>query len=243
MSIQIEPTPSRRDAPHARTRSVRSTPRRLLWTGLAGIAALVLGAGLLYAATLVTQEVSTARRTFDVARVDSLYISSLAGDVEVVVEERADIAVDSRLSSALGYEVASTAGVSGRSLVIASRCDLRLFATRCAASHTVAIPSDVAIDLELETTAGDITVDGFSGETATIETTAGNIVFDTSRAPRRLESRTAAGDIRLTVPDEVYRVATGSTIGEAEVEVRHDRDADRVISAETTVGRILVARR
>lgn len=246
MSIQLEPPTSRPTAPPQPQRAERSTSRhRGLWIGLTVLAAIVMlavGASVVAAVSFAGREISSTTQSFDATAIESLDVTTLAGDVRILVEERDDIALTSRISSTRWSEPVSSAEVSGGSLIIASGCESRLLGLRCAASHTVAVPSDVAFDLDLETTAGDIRVDGFTGETAVVETTAGDITFGALSAPVRLDVTTTAGNIRIVVPDEVYRVATDTTVGGAEVQVRQDRDADRVITAETTAGRIRIAR-
>lgn len=245
MSTQLQPPTSRPTAPPDPPRATRSTSRhRGLWIGLAvliAIVMLVVGASVVAAASFAGRDSSSTTQSFDTTAIESLDVTTVAGDVRILVEERDDIAVTSRSSSTRWSEPVSTAELSEGSLVIASRCESRLFGLRCAASHTVAVPSDVAFDLELETTAGDIQVDGFTGGSASLETTAGDITFDALRAPDQLDALTTAGDIRILVPDETYRVTTDTTVGGSEVQVRQDRDADRLITAETTAGRIRIA--
>lgn len=139
----------------------------------------------------------------------------------------------SELSSSLWFEVRNQVDMSDGVSVIASECTGDFFAFNCSATHTIRLPTDAVDELELTTTAGTITVSGssaevdvrttagdielldYSGESATLRTTAGGITVDATAAPRSISAEATAGGIVITVPDEVYDVDTDTTAGDA----------------------------
>lgn len=220
---------------------------------------LVLAAVALWAVAELTTETELAEQTVSVEGVTQIVVSGEAGDITIAVEDRSDIEVTSELTSNLWSEVGNEVDLGDGTLTVASECDAVFFMFNCSASHTIRVPSDAVGELDLTTTAGTITVNGSSaevdarttagdidlldyfGDSATLRTTAGGINVDATVAPRSISAETTAGRIVITVPDEVYDVDTDTTAGDIDVSVRTDAGADRTISASTTAGEITIS--
>lgn len=224
-----------------------------------GVAVLVVVA--FWAIAGATTDAATELYRVEAADVAGLDMDSQAGDISVVVEDGDDIVVRSRRTSSLWNDASSDVTVAGATLSVSSGCDRAVLFADCEVDHDVAVPPDALANLTVDATAGSISVRGFGGEveisttagrvtlldftgpTATLRSTAGQIVVDAARPPQELDVSTTAGEIDITVPDEPYRVSTETTAGAVDVDVRQDPDGDRSISARTTAGTIDISRR
>ncbi len=220
---------------------------------------LVLTGVALWAIAELTEDTEVVTQTVSVEGVTRIVVDGEAGDITIAVEDRSDIEVTSELSSSLWSEVRNQVDTSAGALTVTSGCDNSFFVFNCSVSHTIRIPADAVGELDLSTAAGTIAVTGssaeveartsagdielldFSGDGATLRTTAGSITVDAAVAPRAISAETTAGRIAITVPDEVYAVDTDTTAGDADVSVRTDPNADRTIIASTTAGEITIS--
>lgn len=243
------------------TPETQSTGRSAWSTLFTILGILVLAAVALWAIAALTEDTELAEQTFSVEGVSAVVVSGEAGDITVAVEDRSDIEVTSELTSSLWSEVRNQVETNDGALTVTSECDNILFAFNCSATHTIRVPFDAVGELDLSTTAGTISVTGssaevdarttagdvelldYSGESATLRTTAGGITVDAATAPRSISAETTAGEIVITVPDEVYDVDTDTTAGDVDIGVRTDPGADRAISASTTAGQIRITNR
>ena len=235
--------------------------RRGLGFALWSLAAVVVLAGLVSVAAYATRDIAVVEDAFDVSTLTSLDIAGVAGDVDIVVEDRADVLVTSRLSSSLWNDASAGASLDDGTLTLDSGCERQWLTVYCTADQTVAVPADALSHIDITTTAGDVMVTGFDGEvslltragdvvlrdfggeTAVMETTAGNVVIEAGSALRSLEARTTAGDVDVTVADETYLVTTDTSVGDVDVAVRQAPDADRRITVRTSAGDISIRRR
>lgn len=231
---------------------------RPLWIVLGILVVLVLVAGAVFAVGFALSETATSGQTLSPEEVEAIEVRGTAGDVQVVVEDREDIRVESRRSSSLWTDAVSEVEVRDGVLSVVGDCDPDWFVSFCTVEHTIAVPPDVVSrldvtttagavevlgfggDVDAETTAGSVELLDFAGETATLTTTAGQITLEARVAPQLIEATTTAGEIDVLVPDEVYHVSTQTTVGDVDVDVRQDPDADRRIDVETTAGSVTV---
>jgi hypothetical protein len=209
----------------------------LVVLGVLGGAVVALGG-----AALATRDSVFEERQWEPTGVHALVVRTTAGDIDVTVEDRPDIALRSHLQSSLWNEATVTTELIDGTLTIVGDCDRGAANLGCSTAHTLAVPRGVLAELRAVTTAGDVAVDGPIDDTAELRTMAGDIAVDTSQAPRRLEAWTTAGDVTVSVPDDAYAVTTRTTAGEVDVRVTDDPDAARSIDVRTTAGDIVVDR-
>ncbi len=192
--------------------STRREPR-VAWRRSAGraVGVLVLVALLLTAVLwtigAATRSVTTQQQAFPAAGIDTLRIDGGAGPVTIVVVDRADLVVTSRLTdSALG-RIASRRAVSQGTLTITTDCGSRCRASKASADHQIALPRATIESLVLTLASGDVRVDGFEGDIE-VATSDGDIFLsDFSGEVTRL--RTARGIIRVEIGDADARQVPG----------------------------------
>lgn len=220
---------------------------------------LALGAAILAAATLLLRDETTEEATFDMSTVTEIRTVVEAGNVEIETEDRSDIRVVTVLTSGLGSDPQSEVTLEAGVLSMESECQSFLIST-CRVTYRVTVPRDLALALDLQTTAGNVDLTGASGpvvvrttagnidvtdhvgEEADLRTTAGNVTFEASTAPTRLSIDTTAGSITVRVPDVGYRIDTDTTVGSINVDLGQEPDAERTIDATTTTGSIDLGR-
>lgn len=223
------------------------------------VAVLLLLIVAFWALIFFTSESETLEESFDVGDIERIVIEGEAGDIELDVVDRDDIALSSELNSNVLAEAESSIDVEGNTLTVTSGCDPLFFALNCSVNHSIEVPVDAVEELELTTTAGDVDVSSFSGNvtlrataggirliefsgvSADLETTAGSITVRATEAPELLSAQTTAGEVEIVVPDEIYSVSTDTTAGDADVLVRQDPESELVIEASTTAGDIRIA--
>lgn len=228
------------------------------WIVVGILAIVVLLAVAVAAIAAVTRETATEQRSFSSDDVGEIEVRGTAGEMDVLVEDRDDIAVTTRLTSRLWERASSDMHLADGTLAVESDCRRTVFFTGCTVEHIILLPADAvarvqlaatagaievegfAGDLEVTTTAGRIELLAFSGRTARLKTTAGEISVQAEVAPELLEVETTAGEVDIVVPDEAYRVVAETTVGDQDVNVRQDPDADRRISVSTTAGSITI---
>jgi DUF4097 and DUF4098 domain-containing protein YvlB len=246
--------------PGARERGDRGRRRGLrLVIGVLVVIALLLVA--LWAITELARTTTSQEQPLAADEVDALEVRSEAGSISIVVEERGDIAVRSELSSGPWDEISSDVTLAEGTLSVTDDCDRGVpFFTDCQVDHELAVPPEVLTSISIQATAGAIDIRGFDGEldvfttagrivvsdfagpTASLRSTAGQILVDARVAPQSIDASTTAGEIALVVPDEPYRVSTDTTAGSVEVDVHEDPDAERSLSASSTAGTIRITR-
>lgn len=236
----------------------RRPSRRLPAVLLVGLLAASLLTVAVGRAVSAGAETTTSVQTFPVEGLREVVVSS--GGVEVVVAERDDVELTSRVTASPSDEPPLTVEVAGGRLSIESACSDRLIAVRCASEHRLALPAGALDELAVRTTAGDVTLTGFAGDVALathagdvellgfagaearIETSAGDVRVESTTVPTLLTARTRAGDVDVRVPDATYDLETATTVGDVDVQVRRGGD-DHVVDVRTTAGDITVAPR
>jgi len=98
--------------------------------------------------------------------------------------------------------------------------------------------------LDLSSSAGDVSASGVNVPDVHADTAAGDVDLSLIRPAERVEANTSAGDVVIVVPDALYRVRTESSAGDVDTEaVRTSPDASRTIRAVTSAGDILIGTR
>ena len=239
----------------ARPRS--STGRRVLT-----VAAVVVG-GLLVLAGLdrLGQETATTTDSLSAADVAAMAVRTTAGEITVTATDRDDVQVVARTTSGLFSDADADVRVEDGRLVLIGDCD-RFGIGDCGVSFDVQVPRTLSVPVEVDATAGEITLRGldqsvdvrttagrvqlldFSGQSADLATTAGSIEVVASVDVRALDLRTTAGSIEVAIDDsEPLRVDVDTTVGSQSVTVDQSADADRVVTARTTAGEIRITGR
>ncbi len=182
----------------------RPLARRVV-VALAFVALLLTG--VLWTIGAATRSTTTQQQAFPAAGIDTLRIEGGAGPVAIVVVDRGDMVVTTRLTdSALG-RIASRRAVSGRTLRITTDCERRCLASRATADHQIAIPRATIEAMDLELATGDVRVDGFAGEIE-VATTDGDI-FLSHFSGEVTRLRTTRGEITVETGDAGVRRIPG----------------------------------
>ena len=191
----------------------------------------------------------------------SLVVGTSAGEVTIVATDRADITVEAGATSGLFSDADVAMRRDGDRLGLVGDCD-GFHVGSCRVAFTVEVPRDLRSRVAVDTTAGRISLRGltedvavtttagevelleFSGEQATVATTAGRIEVEAGATTRSLDLRTTAGEIDVRIDDtEPLRVDVDTTVGSESVSVNQSADADRLVTARTTAGEITVTGR
>jgi DUF4097 and DUF4098 domain-containing protein YvlB len=172
------------------------------------------------------------------------------------------VAVTAHATSGLLSDADVSMRRDGSRLVLTGDCDGVPVMSECTVAFDVEVPVDLAADLAVTTTAGEIDLHGmtgdvavratagsvrladFDGERASIRTTAGEIRVDAGAATRDVDVRSTAGSVHVAIDDtEPLDVDVDTTVGSERVTVRQDPDADRSVTARTTAGEVSVTGR
>lgn len=103
--------------------------------------------------------------------------------------------------------------------------------------------TDLAGRVHAGTRAGTVQGTGLACPELTAETNAGSIVLTFTAPPDRVEARTNAGSVEVTVPVDLatrYAVDATTSAGRAEVDIPHDPAAARRITAHSNAGVVRV---
>lgn len=236
------------------------TQKRKVWPWiLAAVIFITVGTAILAAATLLLRDETTEEATFDISAVTEIQTVVEAGNVEIETEDRSDIRVVTVLTSGPGSDPQSEVTLEAGVLSMESECKSFLIST-CQVTYQVTVPTDGALALDLETTAGNVELGGTSGpvvvrttagnidvtdhigEEAELRTTAGNVSYEASTPPTRLAIETTAGSITVRVPDVGYQIDAQTTVGTINVNLNEVSDAEGTIEAVTTTGNIDLGR-
>ncbi len=260
---------------------VRRTPlplRRAL-LAVAGVAALVMVAvTTISLLDLASRHTTTERASYDGVR--ALVIDD-ASDVRLSSAPRgAPLDVVARVTEGLSKPERSGQREADGTLRLSSSCS-GLFGGQCDVDYEIQVPSGTLVrakaaggdivaeglvsgrPIELESSAGDVTVSDVSapvvrlsssaGDVAARGLSAGQVEADSSAGDvavalaipaERLLASSSAGDVDVSVPDAVYRVDANSSAGDVESgDIRTDPDAPRAIAARSSAGDVRVAAR
>jgi hypothetical protein len=103
--------------------------------------------------------------------------------------------------------------------------------------------TDLSGRVHAGTRAGTVQGTGLACPELTVQTNAGSIVLTFTAPPDRVEARTNAGSIEVTVPVDLatrYAVDATASAGRAEVDIPHDPAAARRITAHSNAGAVRV---
>lgn len=230
------------------------------WVALAaGVVLVVVGA--LALVSTATRSSTPRGTTVPLDGVERLAVTTRAGNVTILSEERGDIGVEAELTSTWIADADLDVTDQGGTLRVDGRCGGLVVGSGCRVDVVVRVPDGVIDDamvtttagdvdihgvaaaVSVRTTAGDITLTNLRGSVADLRTTAGNVDVVASTPPARLAVQTTAGDVELRLPTGPYRVEAETTAGDVDVRVEVDDAAELVVTATTTAGDITVAPR
>lgn len=169
------------------------------WVVIAPVLLALLLTAVLWAIGAATRSVTTEQQAFPATGIDTLRIDQGAGPVTIVVVDRADVVVTTRLTdSALG-RVTSGRVVSRHTLTITTDCGWHCLASRATADHQIALPRSTIETIDLNLTRGAVRVDGFAGDIE-VATTDGDI-FLSHFSGEVTRLRTTRGLVRVEPGD------------------------------------------
>lgn len=223
------------------------------------IGVLLLVAGGVWLLGVATQATEVSEDTVADDGIDRVMVQVESGRVEIVVEERSDIAITTERVSSAWSDPQSSVDVDDGTLTATGECESTFFTSNCAVNYTIAVPPEMITQLDITTTAGQIDIQGssadvnarttagaitlidYSGPSADLKTTSGGVTVHAFTAPESLTVETVAGGVDITVPDVGYQVSTDTTVGGIDVTVSQDSDSNRSIAVKTTAGGISIA--
>lgn len=233
--------------------------RRGLKAFVTVIGVLLLVVGGIWLLGVATQGTEVSEDTVAAEGIDRVMVQVESGRIEVVVEERPDIAITTERVSSAWNDPQNSVDVAEGTLAATGECESTFFMSNCAVNYTIAVPRGMITQLDITTTAGQIEIRGssadvnarttaggirlidYSGLSADLATTSGGVTVHAVTPPESLSVETTAGGVGITVPDVGYQIATDTTVGGIDVTVRQDPDSDRSIAVRTTAGGISIA--
>lgn len=212
--------------------------------------------GVVALVSLLTRQTTTEEITFPSTPLAAVVADLGAGNFEIRAEDRDDVLVTIVRRSTFIARPNPSVGIDGETLRLVGGCRGIVFTFSCGTSFEVVVPRGLEVSIDVDTSAGNtdivgmdgtidasisagnITVVDFRGTMASLTVAAGTVTFSSVTPPERLTASAQAGNVRITVPDDVYRVDTRTSAGNATVTVRTDPASARLISAETSAGTI-----
>jgi hypothetical protein len=238
--------------------SARSPGRRRRTTRYVLTAAAVAIAGV--SALTVTGNARHDQTRFTVDGIRKLVIDQDAGNVTLVPDAAAGHLQATTTRRWAWPEPVSDRIARDGVLTLTGNCPDFPRLGPCAIDRRVSVPRGVAVEIHIS--AGNINAAGLSltdfgvdtdsgGIDATdmdvtafsAETGAGSIRAILSGTPQRVNATTSSGDIRLAVPDRPYRVDAGTSAGQVRIGIAEDPAASRFVTAHTSSGDVILARR
>lgn len=108
----------------------------------------------------------------------------------------------------------------------------------------VSVTDATAPELRLSSSAGDVDATGVRAERVSAESSAGDVTLSLRTAPVRVDADSSAGDVELVLPDEPYRVDADSSAGDVDTRrVDTDPDSSRVVRARSSAGDVVIEAR
>ena len=101
-----------------------------------------------------------------------------------------------------------------------------------------------APELRLSTSAGDVDGSDVRAPTVRAVSSAGDVSLSLRTAPERVDADSSAGDVELVLPDETYRIDASSSAGDVDdQQVRNDPSSPRIVRVRTSAGDIRIEAR
>lgn len=142
-------------------------------------------------------------------------------DVTVTVPADAEVVTHASAGSI------TATGLSGRTVLESSAGEV--------------VVEDQSGRLSAHSAAGSVRVDGLDTDTAKVTSSAGEVEVNAVRPPRSLDAESSAGDVMVTLPDDVsYDVETDSSVGQETVDVPTSPGATHEVRAFSSAGRVSV---
>jgi DUF4097 and DUF4098 domain-containing protein YvlB len=217
--------------------------------GLVLLVAIAVG-GFVVAASArdvhVTQHAATYPRAL------RLELDSGSGPIRIHGEERADIAIASRIRST-GRSPELETDASAARLRVRASCHHRFFdwdlgndsfgvGPVCSTSYTAAMPAATSLAVDLGQ--GDVRADGLTSRTVVVHSGTGDVDLDFRAAPRSLQVDSGTGDVLVHVPAGRYAIELNSGIGDKHVDqgIVSDPLSSNVIQIDSGTGDVSLER-
>ena len=180
----------------------------------------------------------------------------VAGDVQVVVEDAPVVRVERRSAWAFAAPRLE-ARVEGDALVVRARCGWPL-GLACDLDHVLRVPAgtggrvdssagdvraaDLAADVTLRSSAGEVVATGLRGARVDAQSSAGDVELSFAAPPEQARAVSSAGDVVVELPDDGagYRVSASTSAGDTGIDVRQDPAASRSVEASSSAGDVRV---
>jgi hypothetical protein len=108
----------------------------------------------------------------------------------------------------------------------------------------ITVTDVTAPELRLSSSAGDVDATGVRAGSVTADSSAGDVSLSLRSAPERVDVDSSAGDVDLVLPDETYRVDASSSAGDVDDrQVRNDPASPRLIRARSSAGDVRIEAR
>lgn len=225
--------------------------------GVVATSALVLVAAWGVASSFAR---ASTQESFTADAVRTVHVRLDAGDVEVRRAAGDEVEV-SVTADGTWREPWTVRERDGDTLLLSARCDTPLVFRRCDVSYAVEVPDGVDVDLEVS--AGRVSVDGVDGEVLArshageVELTdlrsarvdaasdVGRVAVTFAEPPASVRASSETGAVAVTLParGEPYAVDATSDVGGTVVDVATDPDSPRSVVARTAVGHVSVRSR
>lgn len=203
---------------------------------------------------------ASAQESFTAGGVRAVHVRADAGQVRVVRAAGDDVEV-SVTAEGTWRTPTTVRERDGGTLLLSARCDTPAALGRCEVSYTVEVPDGVDVDLEVS--AGRVSVDGVDGEVLArshageVELTdlrservdaasdVGRVAVTFAEPPASVRASSETGAVEVTLPagGEPYAVDATSDVGGTVVDVRTDPASPRSVVARTAVGHVSVRSR
>jgi hypothetical protein len=240
--------------------TVVQAPRRRpsAWGWLVTACGCLVGAAILTLLIwwLVSRETTVA--TYSVrGSVNGITLDLAAADVEIVRGgDRPAVEVRRTDRFAFGRRALDERRADGGRLDLRSRCPDSVL-SMCEASYRLTVPDNVGVivrtssgnvrftgyrgSAQVDTTTGNIAVNGFCGFALRARTQGGDVSAGASCALERLELRSRTGNVRATVPPGRYQVDAVTDVGHRSVRgLTVTDDAPFQIQALSSAGDVTV---
>jgi hypothetical protein len=157
---------------------------------------------------------------------------------------------------AFGRSASEQRSIRDGVLRLSSRCP-KVVVGSCSSDYRIAVPENVPVvvrgstgdvrisafrgSADVQTTSGDVAVDGFCGFALSVKTGSGNARATATCSPQSLALRSSSGDLDVTVPAGGYRIDADSNSGGRDVSgLQLNADAPYEIQALSDSGNVIV---
>ncbi|MFC3690414.1 hypothetical protein [Aquipuribacter hungaricus] len=232
------------------------------WAGVLAVLGVLTVLGVVGAAVAgLVVEASTRDVTerVDETGVRTLRIEGVTGGVNLETEDAPAGTVRGSTEVTTAFQEAELTTVrDGDELVLRATCPDTGWPRRCDVGYDLVVDPDLDVvvdivtgglrgsglagDVDVSVTAGGVLLEDTRSQDVGVDVTTGGIALSFVEPPREVRLTATTGGIDVGVPDDgtAYDMRTSVTVGEVGVSLPDDDDAERSISASTTVGGISI---